>query len=342
MKKTIYPYKFVVESKERVWGGSTLARQYGKPSQGDKIGETWEICGFEDDSSVIANGYLAENALFDVIETYMDEIVGEDNYKRYGNEFPLLMKMLDIEDRLSIQVHPDDDTAFDRHNSYGKTEAWYVLDAKPGSKIYMGFNRDITPTEFLERAANGTLEEVLNVYEPKKGDFFFIESGIVHAAGGGVVIAEVQQLSDVTYRIYDWGREFNPATAREMHVELAIDCINYKKYDESKYFISGSAHHHGALVSSRYFTVTPFKTKDSLHIYTEQYNSFIIYFCAEGKAQIKMNVDGAPEVYTLEQGEWVLIPAAAPDFYISPVGGEMNILEFYIQPQEETDNYIND
>ena len=125
-------------------------------------------------------------------------------------------------------------------------------------------------------------------------------------------------------------------------MELAIDCINYEKYDEAKYFISGSAHHHGALVNSKYFTVTPFRTKDSLHIYTEQYNSFIIYFCAEGKAQIKMNVDGTPEVYTLEQGEWVLIPAAAPDFYISPVGGEMNILEFYIQPQEETDNYIND
>lgn len=342
MKQTIYPYKFVVESKERVWGGNTLELRYGKPSKGDRIGETWEICGFEDDSSVIANGYLAENSLFDVIETYMDEIVGEDNYKRFGNEFPLLMKMLDIEDRLSIQVHPNDDTAFDRHNSYGKTEAWYVLDAKPGAKVYMGFNRDITPVEFLQRASDGTLEEVLNVYEPKKGDFFFIESGIVHAAGGGVVIAEVQQLSDVTYRIYDWGREFDPQTAREMHVELAIDCINYKKYDESKYFISGSAHHHGSLVKSKYFNVTPFRTKDTIHIYTEQYNSFIVYFCAEGEAAIKMKSDGVEQQFPIAQGEWVLIPASAPDFYITPINGEMNILEFYIEPQQEVDSYIND
>lgn len=140
---------------------------------------------------MVENGWLQDNPLFDVIETYMDEIVGEDNYKRFGNEFPVLVKLLDINERLSVQVHPDDETAFDRHNSYGKNEAWYVLEADPTARIYMGFNKDMDAREFLERCAAGTLEEVLNEVTPKKGDFFFIEAGTVHSAGGGLVIAEI-------------------------------------------------------------------------------------------------------------------------------------------------------
>ena len=227
MKKAVYPIKFIPQSKERVWGGRRLAAQFHKPFDPDAvIGESWEVSGFEDDSSVIENGWLEDNPLFDVIETYMDEIVGEDNYKRFGNEFPILVKLLDIQERLSVQVHPDDETAFDRHNSYGKTEAWYVLEADPTARIYMGFNRDLDAREFLDRCAAGTLEEVLNVVTPKKGDFFFIEAGTVHSAGGGLVIAEIQQLSDVTYRIYDWGRENNPATARQMHVDLTAQALS--------------------------------------------------------------------------------------------------------------------
>ena len=164
MKKAIYPIKFIPQPRERVWGGRRLAAQFHKPFDPDAvIGESWEVSGFEDDSSVIENGWLEDNPLFDVIETYMDEIVGEDNYKRFGNEFPVLVKLLDIQERLSVQVHPDDETAFDRHNSYGKTEAWYVLEADPTARIYMGFNKDLDMHEFLDRCAAGTLEEVLNV-----------------------------------------------------------------------------------------------------------------------------------------------------------------------------------
>ena len=144
MKKTIYPYKFVPVLKERVWGGNKLVNEYGKQTDiKGPVGESWELSGFEDDSSVVAEGYMEGNPIYDIIETYMDEIVGEDNYKRFGNEFPLLVKLLDIQERLSLQVHPDDETAFDRHNSWGKSEAWYILDAAPGAKVYMKFKRDI-------------------------------------------------------------------------------------------------------------------------------------------------------------------------------------------------------
>ena len=173
--------RFVPQPAERVWGGHRLATQFHKPFDPEKlIGESWEISGFEDGSSVIDGGWLDGNPLFDVIETYMDEIVGDDNYKRFGDEFPILVKL--------------------------------VLEADPGARIYMGFNKDMDVPEFLDRCAKGTLEEVLNVVTPHKGDFFFIEAGTVHSAGGGLVIAEIQQLSDVTYRIYDWGRENNPAS----------------------------------------------------------------------------------------------------------------------------------
>jgi mannose-6-phosphate isomerase len=342
-KKQLYPLKFIPVSKEKVWGGDKLARNFGKPFESNNpIGESWEICGFEEDSSVIAEGFLENNSLYDILETYMGEIVGEEHYKYFGNEFPLLIKLLDIKDLLSVQVHPDDETAFDRHNSYGKNEAWYILDSEPDAIVYMGFNRDITPTEFYERCKAGTLEEVLNKYHPQKGDFFYIEAGIVHSAGHGLVIAEVQQLSDVTYRIYDWGRENNPATARELHLDLAFDCINYKKYDKEKYFVpSGGIH----LAKNKYFNINSYELTDSLHIYTEKFQSFILYFCVEGAAKITPDSFGSTtnNEYNFSKGEWILIPAEYEDFVISSTVKGTKILETYIEiPQEEPDSYIED
>ena len=342
-KKQLYPLKFIPQAKEKVWGGDKLARKFGKPFETDLlIGESWEISGFEDDSSIIAEGYLEKNPLYDIIETYMGDIVGEDHYKYYGNEFPLLVKLLDIKDLLSVQVHPDDETAFDRHNSYGKNEAWYILDSEPDAVVYMGFNRDITPAEFYERCKAGTLEEVLNAYHPKKGDFFYIEAGIVHSAGHGLVIAEVQELSDVTYRIYDWGREKNPATARELHLDMAFDCINYSKYDAAKYFVPAGATH---LARNKYFNINSYELKDSLHIYTEKFHSFIIYFCIEGDAKITPDSFGTTtkKEYTFSKGEWILVPAEFEDFVISGTVSGTKVLEIYIElPEEESDSYIKE
>lgn len=338
--KAIYPYRFEPVPKERVWGGNALALEYNKPFDVNTvIGESWEISGFEDESSIISEGYMEGNPLFDVIETYMDEIVGEDNYKRFGNEFPILVKLLDIKDRLSVQVHPDDDTAFDRHNSYGKNEAWYVLDASPDAKVYMGFKKDLSASEFLDRCAAGTLEEVLNVYTPRKGDFFFIEAGTVHSAGGGLVIAEVQQLSDVTYRIYDWGREHDPATARQMHIDEALACIDFRKYSEEGHLWRAEESQVRRLVSNRYFTVTEFDLKDAMHIYTDRYESFILYAGIEGEALLSPSGQDVP--HTLKKGEWIMVPAAMNDFVISGSVPGTKVLEVYIAPEEEKDSYVD-
>ena len=372
MKKAIYPIKFIPQPKERVWGGRRLAAQFHKPFDPDAvIGESWEVSGFEDDSSVIESGWLQDNPLFDVIETYMDEIVGEDNYKRFGNEFPILVKLLDIQERLSVQVHPDDETAFDRHNSYGKTEAWYVLEADPTARIYMGFNKDwyvleadptariymgfnkdIDAREFLDRCAAGTLEEVLNVVTPRKGDFFFIEAGTVHSAGGGLVIAEIQQLSDVTYRIYDWGRENNPATARQMHVDLALTCINYRnvdlaltcinyrKYDGSGFVPAGGNSPSKKLVECKYFTANELQLTDPLRVWPDRYESFLLYCCLEGEAVITPSDSSQPT--PLLRGEWVLIPAAMSDFVLSAITAGTRLMEVYIGKIEEKDSYIKE
>lgn len=338
--KHLYPLKFTPVAAKRPWGNNRLATSWNKPFNPDEtLGESWEVSGFAEDSSVVAEGYLAENALYDILETYMGDIVGEDLYKFYGNEFPLLIKLLDVQEKLSLQVHPDDETAFDRHDCYGKTEAWYILHAEPGSKIYMGFNRDMDPNEFYQRCKEGRVLDVLNVVEPKAGDFFFIEAGTVHSAEGGIVIAEVQQLSDVTYRLYDWGRELNPATRRETHLELAFDCINYKAYDPEKYFVPAEQKE-PLLTQNRYFTINRLDLQNSYHIYTDQYQSFILYFAIDGEAVIASpNGKPGPE-YRIQRGEWILIPAAYPDFILSGATPNTQVLEVCIRPEEEKDTYL--
>lgn len=340
--KHLYPLKFVPVSAQRPWGNHRLATQWNKPfDPNETLGESWEISGFEDDSSLVAEGYLAENALYDIIETYMGDIVGDELYKCFGNEFPLLIKLLDVQDKLSLQVHPDDETAFDRHNCYGKNEAWYILHAEPDAKIYMGFHRDMDPNDFYTRCKEGRVMDVLNVVTPKAGDFFFIEAGTVHSAEGGIVIAEVQQLSDVTYRLFDWGREFNPETRRETHLDIAFDCINYKKYDPEHAFVPAE-HTAPLLTQNRYFTINKLDLTNSFHIYTDQYQSFILYFVATGEACITPSKSQGESTYQIRQGEWILVPAAYPDFILSQTVPGTQVLEVYIRLEEEKDSYLPD
>jgi len=248
MEKKLYPLKFVPVASERPWGGRALVEELGKrfvvtDEDGNEVelgrdvpvGESWELAdmGFED--SVVSEGWLAGNTIGDIMETYLERVVGEDVYNYYGRQFPLLIKFLDINDRLSVQVHPDDEVAAERYDSLGKAEIWYVMGAKPGAKMYCGFNRDVTAREFYDRCRQGTVEEILNVIYPKAGDVIFITPGTVHAADGGLLIAEIQESSDMTFRLYDWGREHDPATARTMHLEEAIDIIDYRAFDPGIY-----------------------------------------------------------------------------------------------------------
>lgn len=320
----------------------------------EKVGESWEIAdmGFED--SVAAEGWLAGNTISEIMETYLERIVGEDVYNYYGRQFPLLVKFLDIKGKLSVQVHPDDEIAAERYDSLGKAEIWYIMDAKPEAKMYCGFNRDTTAQEFYDRCQNGTVDEILNVIYPKKGDVIFITPGTVHAADGGILIAEIQESSDMTFRLYDWGREFDPATARKMHLDEAIDVINYNAFDPSIYRkgplwgeeSQEEDHMIQNLVECPQFNVSKIRLTDPLHIYTEKFESFIVYICLEGAASIqvpseKENGEACMETYEFKKGETILVPADMPDFFLVPRDRETLLLEAVTRPEEEVDQYID-
>jgi mannose-6-phosphate isomerase len=283
------------------------------------------------------------------METYLERIVGEKVYNYYGRQFPVLIKFLDINDRISVQVHPDDEIAAERYDSLGKAEAWYILDAKPGAKIYAGFNKDMTAQELYDRCKNGTVEEVMNVIVPKKGDSLIIPPGTVHSAGGGILIAEVQESSDLTFRLYDWGREFNPATARPLHLEEAIDLIDYNKFDQSLFRQAEHAHDEGVsvnLAERPEFCVTKINLTDPLHIYTEQFESFIIYICVEGAASIQVpseneKGEACMDNYEIKKGETILIPAEMSDFYLVPRDKDTVLLEAVCRPEDDMDAYID-
>jgi Phosphomannose isomerase len=339
--KKLYPIKFVPEPRERVWGGDYLVKKLKKDFDAEisskKIGESWELWSLFGESSVIENGFLKGNTLDELIEIYLGDAIGEGVFNYYKGEFPLLIKILDIKDRLSVQVHPNDEIAMERENSFGKAEIWYVMDAEPTAKVYMGFKKDVTPTEFYERCKNETVEEIMNVYTPKKGDCIYIEPGCVHAAGYGLVIAEIQQSSDITYRLYDWGRENNPKTARKMDLEEAIDIIDYKKYVKEKFYfeqVTGSK----MLVDNKHFIVKTLDLTEQIRIIPSLINSFIIYICTRGEAQFKMN-NG--DTYDIKAGETIFIPAAMEDFVIHPIKGNPMLLETYVPQVEDEDNYLN-
>ncbi len=218
----LYPLKFKPILKERVWGGTKLNKIFPDEKNTPNLGESWGLSGVQDDISLVSNGFLQGNDINDLIETYLGDLVGDIIYEKYGNEFPVLIKILDIKDSLSLQIHPDDKTAIERHNSYGKTECWYIMEASSDAKIFLGLNKDLTAKEFYDRCMNDSIVKDLNIITPKKGDIIHIPPGTLHAATGGILVAEIQQVSDVTYRVYDWGREHMKETAREMHLDLAI------------------------------------------------------------------------------------------------------------------------
>ena len=391
MEKKLYPLKFIPVPSRRPWGGSALVTELGKhfvevDEEGNETvlgadvlsGESWELADMGTEDSVVENGWLAGNTIGEIMETYLERVVGENVYNYYGRQFPLLIKFLDINDKLSVQVHPDDEVAAERYDSLGKAEIWYIMDAKPGAKMYCGFTRDITAQEFYDRCQNGTVEEVLNVIYPKKGDVIYITPGTVHAADGGILIAEIQESSDMTFRLYDWGREFNPATARKMHLEEAIDVIDYRAFDpgiyrkgplwgeEASYVPcqprececheeGHECHCHDMsqegqmiqdLVECPQFCVSKIALIDPLHIYTEQFGSFIVYICLEGAASIqvpstKENGEAYMENYEFRKGETILVPADMPDFFLVPRDPETLLLEAVTRPEEIADGYID-
>ena len=325
----LYPIKFKPRIKERIWGGHAILERKGKAAarlNKDKLyGESWDLSSVKGDISVVANGMLKGNNLEEIIEVYMGELVGENNFERYGLEFPLLIKYLDCNDKLSVQVHPDDALAEERHNSFGKTEAWYIADCKEGAAIYLGFkDLNITREEYISAVSESRLEELLNRVEVKKGDVFFIPAGTVHALGAGIEVVEVQQTSDVTYRIYDWDRVDASGKGRELHTALAVDAIDFeadadvlhKQYNLTK---GGES----KVIESPYFTMVIHDVNAVKHLDRSMLDSFIVYICLSGSATI--SIDGGKEELTAS--ELVLIPAEACEVAIE---GTAQLMEVYI------------
>lgn len=325
----LYPLKFKPRVKERIWGGQAILKKKGKIvarlSKDKLYGESWDLSSVKGDVSVVANGFLKGNNLEEIIEVYMGELIGEENFEKYGLEFPLLVKYLDCNDKLSVQVHPNDELAEERHNSFGKTEAWYVVDCKPGAAIYLGFkNLELTREEYIAAVAESRLEELLNRVEVKPGDVFFIPAGTVHALGAGIEVVEVQQTSDVTYRIYDWDRVDTSGKGRELHTALAVDAIDFeadaellhRKYELTK---GGAA----TVIESSYFTMTLHDVDGEKLLDRASLDSFIIYIALNGSAQVI--ADGVEE--SLEEGEVMLIPAEVSEIEIN---GNAKLMEVYI------------
>ena len=325
----LYPLKFKPRVKERIWVGQAILAKKGKAAgrlSKDKLyGESWDLSSVKGDVSVVANGFLKGNNLEEVIEVYMGELVGEENFERYGLEFPLLIKYLDCNDKLSVQVHPDDALAEERHNSFGKTEAWYVVDCKPGAAIYLGFkDLNLTREEYIAAVSESRLEELLNKVEVKPGDTFFIPAGTVHALGAGLEVVEVQQTSDITYRIYDWDRVDAEGKSRELHTALAVDAIDFeadaellhRKYDLQR---GGEA----KVIESNYFTMVLHDVAGAKTFDHSALDSFVVYIALNGS--VRIIADGNAE--SLEEGEVILIPAETSEILVE---GDAKLMEVYI------------
>tara|TARA_R110000765_G_scaffold46765_3_gene96399 strand:+ start:2277 stop:3245 length:969 start_codon:yes stop_codon:yes gene_type:complete len=302
---TLYPLKFRPILKERLWGGTKLKEVLGKPIESEITGESWELSTVKGDISVIANGSLEGKSLQDLIESNSEELLGKSVVERFGKEFPILIKFIDAKQDLSIQLHPNDDLAKERHDSFGKTEMWYIMDADPKAELIVGFNKDVTKEEYAKSIDNDTLLDLLNYEEVKEGDTFFINTGKIHAIGAGVMLAEIQQTSDVTYRVFDFNRKDKEGNLRELHTELALDAVDYKKKDDFKVTYSQELNKVSEMVDCPYFKTSFIQLTENLELDTTKRDSFTIFMCVGGKAVIKT----AEGEVSIKKGETVLLPA---------------------------------
>lgn len=323
----MYPLKFEPILKQTLWGGDKIVSFKHLNSELKGVGESWEISGVEDNESVVANGPDKGLTLADLVRRYREELVGEENYARFGNKFPLLIKFIDARQDLSIQVHPVDELAKKRHNSMGKTEMWYVVDADNGAKLRSGFSEQITPKEYKERVLNDTITEVLQEYEIHSGDVFFLPAGRIHSIGAGAFIAEIQQTSDITYRIYDFNRKDANGKSRELHTELSREAINYDVLDDYRTKYEAVKEEPIELVACPYFTTSLYDMTEEINCDYSELDSFVILICLEGSCQIK---DNEGHELKVNAGESILLPATTQDVTITPEGEGVKLLETYV------------
>ena len=319
----LYPLKFQPILKDKIWGGQKLQQLLHKSTSSTKAGESWEISDVEGDTSIVANGPLKGTSLKMLMDTYTSDLMGAKNFRQFGNKFPLLIKFIDAKQDLSVQLHPNDELAKARHNSFGKTEMWYVVQADPDSNLIVGFNQEMTPELYVKHLEDKTLQSILNFDAVKAGDTYFIEVGHIHAIGAGVLLAEIQQTSDITYRVYDWDRVDADGNERELHNDIALEAFDFDMPDNFRVQYAPKSNVSTELVSCPYFTTNVLEVTETISKQNTQ-DSFVIYMCVEGKANLV--VDGIVTEFSM--GETVLIPACIETFSIS--SNHAKLLEVYI------------
>jgi mannose-6-phosphate isomerase len=317
----VYPLVFKPILKDRIWGGTKLSSHLNKEIPTQTTGESWEISTVPGDISVIANGIYAGLNLNEIIAKFPSEILGNKVHKQFGLDFPLLFKFLDAKEDLSIQLHPNDELAKKRHNSFGKTEMWYVMQADENARLIIGFKEKSSPEEYLKRLGDKTLVSILEEIKVKQGDVFFLETGTIHAIGAGIVIAEIQQTSDITYRIYDFDRKDANGNTRELHVDLALEAINYNKVEAKKEY-DKKINVSNLAVDCPYFTTNVFLL-DGHVVKTKSADSFVVYMCTVGNFEIKID----SEIYSFQKGDTFLLPAILIDYQLI---GCADLLEIFI------------
>ena len=328
----LYPFLFHPNLHTVVWGGHRLQVYKGLQSTDEPIGESWEVSAVPSSTSIISNGSFAGRDIISVISEYPEDILGKAVNEKYHGQLPLLVKFIDAERDLSIQVHPNDEMAQREHGKMGKSEMWYVIKADAGSHLYAGFKQEITPEEYQQRIADGTIVDVLADHQVKAGDVFYLPAGRIHAICGGILLAEVQQSSDVTYRIYDYNRPGMDGKPRQLHTELAAQALDYHVEENYRTEYVDNPNKAIQIIDSPYFDVRVMEISKPFHRDLRKYDSFIISMCIEGDCKLCVRSTG--DEILLRQGSSTLIPAAIADYDVLPLHHTTRLLDAFIDNQD--------
>ncbi|MBQ8422964.1 MAG: mannose-6-phosphate isomerase [Coprobacter sp.] len=318
-------WKFNPILKQTIWGGDSIAPFKHLHTDLTHVGESWELSGVKGDESVIANGDDRGKTITQLLQEMKESLIGKANYARFGDTFPLLIKFIDARDDLSIQVHPNDEQAMAKHGKRGKTEMWYIVDTTPDAHLRSGFSQAVTPEQYAAKVADSTITEVLQDYNVKPGDVFFLPAGRIHSIGAGTFLAEIQETSDITYRIFDFDRRDANGNTRELHTELAKEVIDYTVLPDYRTHYEGKCNQSVNLATCEHFTTNLYKLDRDINIDYSDKDSFIVLIGLEGKCEISTD----SESIALQAGETLLLPATTAGISITPAPA-CKLLETYI------------
>ena len=320
----LYPLKFNPVYSYRIWGGEKLKTVLNKDYKQESIGESWEISDVDENETQVSEGLLKGYTLKELIQEFKGDFVGNNVYEKFGNDFPLLIKFIDAKTPLSIQVHPSNSLAKERHNSFGKNEMWYVMEAEENAELIVGFNKTVSKKTYVNHLEKARLNELLNIEKVQKGDTFYIPTGRVHAIGAGVLLAEIQQTSNITYRIYDYDRvDSKTGEKRELHTEMALDAIDFEFHNNYKTNYETQINNSNKLVHSPYFKTNIINVSGTIEKDYSELDSFVIYMCVEGRLEIEFNIIS----YNLKKGETILFPAVVDTLQIK--SSDAKLLEIF-------------